>query len=423
MSETPNLAHFQSLHDGDQEVDILSRRSGDVLTIVPLELYSGPRLKKLLGREYLGDDLAIKAALEPPTVRKNTDLDDELTLKKRVAKTRLRQLNYKIDNNRKLCERFNLVIEMAQVDRGAYLQNVLESMKLGDVTIGAGAMVQILQELDESFNERARPNQIFQVLKSALSRLARRDPKAAEAYLQRLGAPEVNKFSLLFPDSHKNEERKAFNRLQLLPNDVSSGVTMDFKGFHYDDTKHREEKVGLELDLEGIEKEISDLKAVPPRTAIMPVIQLREMEALESPSEDLDLILAEFADQVKRILKLSDIPENLFSFELGLLVADRFKRQMVKILGRKKRVEPPVIVRPPSRVRPMSSTLPSAAPNTFRFDPSEGYVSTSGEAISDPTWEDRKDFVPDALVTGVSMREQFGPVVLSDPKAYDPDKQ
>ncbi len=416
MSET-NPTHFQSMYDGDKEVDILSRRTGDVLTILPLEMYAGARLKKLLGREYLGDDETIKAALETNTARKNLEPDEALTLRRRNAKSRLRQLDYKIDNNRKLCERFNSIIERAHQDRGAYLQHVLDSMKLGEVTIGAGAMMQILQGLNESCNERARPNQIFQVLKSALSRFAIRDPEGAEDYLKRLGAPDVNQFSLIFPDSHKNEERKAFNRLMSLSNDATSGVTMDSAGFYYDEREHIQEKATLASELTEVEKIMSKMRALPPRTAIMPVMQLREMETLESPSEDLDLILAEFSTEVRKILKLSELPEHLFSFELGLLVADRFKRQMVKILGRKRKPEP-VPTQTPVRLKIAAERVP----DKFRFDPTEGYVGKSGEVIAEPGWEQRFDPIPETEPTGVSMREQFC-MTKPDPKAYDPDKQ
>lgn len=416
MSET-NPPHFQSMYDGDKEVDILSRRTGDVLTILPLEMYAGARLKKLLGREYIGDDETIKAALETNTARKNIVPDEELTLRRKTAKAKLQKIDYQIDKNRKLCERFNIVIKSAQQDRGAYLQYVLKSMKLSEVSIGSGAMIQIIQGLNESCSERARPNQIFQVLKSALSRLAVRDPQAAEDYLKRLGAPEVNQFSLIFPDNHKNEERKAFNRLLHLPENPNSGVTMDSSGFHYDDTTHLKEKASLELEIKEVDKSISEMRALPPRTAIMPVMQLREMETLLSPSEDLNAILAEFSTEVKKILKLSELPEHLFSFELGLLVADRFKRQMVRILGRKRKPEP-VIPQDPVIVK----SVPERVPDRFRFDPADGFVGRSGEPIAEPGWEERFDPIPETAAAGISLRERFGPT-KPDPKAYDPDKQ
>jgi len=416
------------LHDGHAQVDVLTHQSGEVVTVVPLALYYGAGLRRLIGAAYEGENPSIDAALlTKANSKKKAPEDPPVEAEKRRLRNELRNLSAAMDQKQTLVKKFSSLVSLAGRDKTAYLREVLEGMKLANVNDNK-KVIEILRALETPLIVGKRPIQLFQMLKRELAVLARSKPEKVEAYLLDLGFQSIEapggSDRLILPNDEDHKDLVAWRRLLSLLDDSDSGVAAAGGGFQYDQTRDSEKRQTLEMRQNELTEAPAEPKTVAP--GITPVIQLRGIVPLEQASENLDAILMEIRGDVMKALNLDELHEGALSFELGLLALGRSKKQLLRALApapvaKRETVKPKVVTAPPSgtngedefRVVHMEGPV---FRESFRFDPELGAVDLSGSPIETPTLEKPVVAGPAAAI---SLRERLGlDPVVRDPRAF-----
>lgn len=422
------------LHDGHAQVDVLTHQSGDLVTVVPLALYYGAGLKRLLGVAYQGDNPQIENALSYKANSKKKAPEDPLVeAEKRRLRNELRNLSAAMDHKQSLVKRFTALGMLAGRDRASYLREVLEDMRLADVNDGK-KVTEILKELGTPLSDGKRAIQIFQILKRELGILAGSNPGKVETCLLELGFQSIEvpggseRLILAGNDGHK--DLMAWKKLLSFLADSESGIAAAADGFQYEQTLDLEKRRILETRQGELLEAPVEPRTVLPPPGITPVMQFRGIVPLEQASENLDAILEEIRGDVMKALSLDQLGEGALSFDLGLLALGRFKKQLLHALApapvaKPKAVKTKVVKAPPTETdgEDAGRIVRTGGPvfrESFRYEPDLGAVDLNGEPIETPTFE--KPIAP-SVAAPVSLREALGlgPVVR-DPKAFGSDE-